>query len=62
MLKKMEAKMFARRVRFGANKAESRALLADLLAAHEGDNLAHALVYQSFATERQAYVYIAARG
>ena len=47
-------RMVERRVKFGANKMESADLLRDLLAAHKGDNLVHALCYEGFATELQA--------
>ena len=47
--------MIARRVRVGGFAASrSRRLLSELIAAHDGDNLASALVYWGFATERQA--------
>lgn len=46
--------LIARRVRKGANAAQSAALLAALIASHTGDNLAHALVYNDFATAAQA--------
>lgn len=41
-------KMIARRIRLGYNEAASRALLAQLVAAHDGDNLAFALQYNGF--------------
>lgn len=41
-------KMIARRVRGGFNAAESRTLLEELQAAHDGDNLAAALSYNGF--------------
>lgn len=47
-----------RRVRHGANREESQALLAQLCESCSGDNLAHALVYHDFATEQQAYRFI----
>jgi hypothetical protein len=43
-----------RRSAKGYNEAESRAMLADLIAKHDGDNLVAALVYNGFATEAQA--------
>jgi hypothetical protein len=46
--------MIARRVARGNRLDESRALLADLLRTHQGYNLQSALVYNGFATERQA--------
>jgi hypothetical protein len=51
--------LIARRVKGGANEAESRALLAELTAALSGDNLAHALVYNGFATGTQADAFAA---
>lgn len=51
--------MIRRRVQRGANEAQSRELLDSLLASHAGDNLAAALVYEGFATERQAYTFVA---
>lgn len=55
----MLEKMIDRRASKGANRAESAALLDDLLetVAH-GDNLVHALVYQDFATPRQATKFV----
>lgn len=46
--------LIARRTRGGYNAAESATLLDTLMAAHSGDNLVHALVYNGFATEAQA--------
>lgn len=46
--------LVARRASKGHRADESAALLAELLAAHDGENLAHALVFHGFATERQA--------
>ena len=47
--------MIARRVRVGGFAASrSRRLLSELIAAHDGYNLASALVWWGFATERQA--------
>ncbi|KXO90991.1 Uncharacterised protein (plasmid) [Tsukamurella tyrosinosolvens] len=48
-----------RRVAGGANREDSQALLAELLEAHAGDNLVSALVYQGFATEKQAKKFAA---
>ena len=42
------SKLIARRVRKGFNEAQSRDLLATLVASHDGDNLAHALHYEGF--------------
>lgn len=52
--------MVQRKVRGGATPESAWALLRDLLqtVAH-GDNLVHALVYQGFATERQAEKFVA---
>ncbi|EYT57207.1 hypothetical protein [Microbacterium sp. UCD-TDU] len=47
-------KLIATRVRKGANPAESAELLAELATSHTGDNLAHALEYQGFATAASA--------
>lgn len=52
--------LITRAVSKGANPAEARRLLADLVARHSGDNLASALVYKGFATERQALQFAAA--
>lgn len=49
------------RVRKGGNATESAAILADLTARHDGDNLALALWSEGFATERQAYKFIGGR-
>jgi len=51
-----------RRVAGGANREESQHLLAELLHAHSGDNLAGALVHQGFATETQANTYVTVHG
>lgn len=53
-----KAKMVARRVKKGFNPIESEVLLDELLESHYGDNLAHALVFEEFATEAQAYKFI----
>lgn len=47
-------KLIATHVRKGANPAESALLLAELAAAHTGDNLAHALEYNGFTTAASA--------
>lgn len=52
-----EAKMIARRAKKGYTLADSQALLAEIIEAHEGDNLVVALVYNEFATEAQATRY-----
>lgn len=46
--------LITRRSNQGYSLAESEALLDELLQAHSGDNLAHALVYEGFATEARA--------
>lgn len=51
-----------RRVAGGANREESQHLLAELVHAHSGDNLASALIHQGFATETQAAKYTAEHG
>ena len=53
------AKLIARRVSKGHNAAESTAMLDDLIARHDGDNLVTALVYNGFATERTAQRFAA---
>ena len=52
------AKLISRRVSKGYNAAESAAMLDDLIARHDGDNLASALVYCDFATERASYRFL----
>lgn len=52
-------KMIARRVKYHGHEGEQRAHFSELCQAHDGDNLAAALVYLGFATERQAYRYLA---
>ena len=52
--KSTEAKMIARRVSKGHNAKQSADVLTDIIARHSGDNLASALVYNSFATARTA--------
>lgn len=47
------------RVNKGHNEAESRRLLNELRRSHSGDNLVHALVYNGFATEKQATKFVA---
>lgn len=54
-------RMIARLVRKGANPDQARAQIAELIAAHDGDNLAYALVYTGAATERTAYQFIDAQ-
>lgn len=46
-------KAIARYTRFG-NEQRGREILAELIAAHSGCNLAYALVYNGFATDRMA--------
>ena len=46
--------LITRRTRQGYNRAESAELLAELVTAHSGENLVHALTYTGFATEAQA--------
>ena len=55
----MAEKMIARRASKGHNAAESAKLLTELTAAHTGDNLVAALVYNEFATEGQATKFAA---
>lgn len=52
-------KLIERRARRGHNANESQALLNELLAAHTGDNLEYALVYNDFATEAGAAKFVA---
>lgn len=56
------AQLIDRRTARGHNRAESADLLDELLNDHNGDNLAAALVHQSFATEKQAHQFTAERG
>ena len=49
--------LISRRAAKGFNPEESESLLDEILAMHSGDNLAHALFYNSFATEKQALAY-----
>ena len=55
-----EAQMIARRTRLGFNPDESAARLPEVLATFAGDTLAAILAYEGFATEKQAYRFIAA--
>ena len=52
-------KLIARRVKLGNNEAQSVQLLAELIEAHEGDNLEYALVYEGFATDKGAAKFVA---
>lgn len=52
--KKVDESLVNRRVRSGANPDQSKKLLAELYAAHDGDNLASALTYNGFATPARA--------
>lgn len=52
-------KLIARRVNKGFNEAESAEMLAELIEAHEGDNLEFALVYNAFATAAGAAKFVA---
>lgn len=52
-------KLIARRVSKGFNATESANMLAELIEAHEGDNLEFALVYNEFATDRGAAKFVA---
>jgi hypothetical protein len=49
-----KTQLVANRAKKGYDKATSFVILNQLLIAHDGDNLIHALVYNSFATETQA--------
>lgn len=55
-------KMIERRIRKGHNPAETVELFNELVTAHSGDNLAFALHYHGFATEKMAYDFIAKAG
>lgn len=46
-------RMLARYVRNGGNAKRGAELLAELLAAHSGDNLTHALAYNGFIRSAQ---------
>lgn len=51
---KLIQKLINRRVSKGNALAQSAALLTELVNSHSGDNLAHALTYNDFATESGA--------
>ena len=55
-----QEKLIARRVSKGNNEVQSRQLLREHLRNHAGDNLEFALVYDNFATEKQAAKFVAA--
>lgn len=55
------AELIDRRVAKGNRREDSESLLAELLAAHCGENLVAALVFQGFATERGARAFVARR-
>lgn len=50
----IKAKLIDRRASKGYSLGESYKVLEGLLMDHEGDNLVAALVYEEFATEKQA--------
>lgn len=50
--------LIQRRVNKGFGRGDSEQLLSELCAAHSGDNLVHALVYNEFATQRQAERFV----
>ena len=52
------AELIGRRVAKGNDRDGSTSLLAELLAAHSGENLVTALVYQGFASERAARSFV----
>lgn len=56
---KITSRLIARRVKGGANETQSRALLADLIGSHDGDNLAFALEYNGFAPVGGGYAAVA---
>lgn len=56
-----DMELIDRRVDKGNDREGSAALLAELMAAHSGENLVAALVYQGFATERIARVFVDSR-
>lgn len=56
---KTTASLIARRASKGFRADESAALLTSLLEAHSGDNLAHALAFEGFATPSQAARFVA---
>lgn len=49
--------MIARRVKAGYSEEGAGLLLRELLDSHSGDNLAHALFYEGFATPAAARVF-----
>lgn len=51
---KLIQKLITRRASKGNGVAQSAALLTELVRSHSGDNLAHALTYNDFATEAGA--------
>lgn len=51
---KLVEKAVAKKVAGGANPKEARKMLGELMAAQQGDNLVHALVYNGFAAEPAA--------
>lgn len=55
---KAVAKMIATRVSKGFNEAQSTELFNSLLASHDGENLSYALVYNNFASEGQAQLFL----
>lgn len=54
------SKMIERRVSKGNRRDDSQKLFAELVALHAGDSLVHALVYESYATEKQAERFVTA--
>ena len=54
----IHSKLIARRTRKGHNVTDSAKMLSELTAAHTGDNLVAALVYEGFATEAQAEQFV----
>ena len=52
-------KLIERRIAKGGNREYSVALFNWLVSEHDGDNLAFALCYNGFATEKMAYDFIA---
>lgn len=50
--------LIQRRVNKGFSRGDSEQLLSELCEAHSGDNLVHALVYNEFATQRQAERFV----
>ena len=49
MTETQKTKAIARRINGGANAAQSATMLDELIAAHDGDNLAYVLAYNGFA-------------